>query len=57
MWEYQRLKITGQSPKEVFETLNEIGKNGWEVIQYSEEGVAFSHTKDSTYIIVLKKKT
>jgi hypothetical protein len=57
MWEYQRLKFTGKSPDEVFKTLNVMGKDGWEVIQYTERGVAFSHTKDSTYIIILKKKT
>jgi hypothetical protein len=55
MWEFQRLKITGQPPDQVFDTLNELGKEGWSIIQYEEKDVHFD-PQDSIYIIVLAKK-
>jgi len=55
MWEYKRLRITGQSPDTVFQTLNELGAEKWQVIQYEEEGVTFSKHKDASYLIILKR--
>lgn len=55
MWEFKRLKFTGQSPDQVFQTLNELGAESWQIIQYEENGVAFTHTGDSTYLIILKR--
>ena len=55
MWEHKRIKINGQSPDQVFQTLNELGAEDWQIIQYVEEGVTFSKNKDATYLIILKR--
>jgi len=56
MWEYKRIKQSGQIPEEFFEILNALGKEGWEVIQYEEHGVTFSRNRDSSFLAVLKRK-
>ena len=55
MWEYKRIKQTGQTPDEVFEILSALGKEGWEIIQYEEHNVTFSRNKDASYLIILKR--
>ena len=55
-WEYNRLKLTSKPPKEVFELLNKMGDEGWEVIQYIENNTELGHKKcDSSYLIVSKR--
>ena len=55
MWEYKRIKRTGNEPEEIIQMLNELGQEGWEVIQYEEEGVTFSRNKNASYLIILKR--
>lgn len=56
MWEYKRLTFCCRTPDEIIQILNELGKEGWEVIQYVEEGTAFAcKKKDTSYFMFLKR--
>lgn len=57
MWEYKRLVTCCQTPDKIIQMLNELGKEGWEVIQYVEENTATGHKdSDANYFILLKRQ-
>jgi hypothetical protein len=54
-WEYKRIKQSGYTQEEIIDLLNELGKQGWELIQYEEQGIYFSRNKDSYFLAILKR--
>ena len=54
-WEYKRIKQYGQTQEEIKDLLNEMGKQGWEIIQYEEQGIHFSRNKDSYFLVIFKR--
>ena len=54
-WEFFRFYVNKKTPQEVFEELNKLEKEGWEVIQYNEKCVSFTPTNDTSYTVVLKR--
>ncbi len=50
-FEYKRIRLSNQRSEYLFDELNELGNNGWEIIYYSE------HVKqDVLHVVAVLKR-
>lgn len=56
MWEYNKVNLSYKSSKELIQQLNEYGKDGWEVIHYSERTSDKLGTSNKAIVLMKRLK-
>jgi len=56
-WIYDRLKIEFEKAQELLDKLNELGKDGWEIIHYEEKKPEKFGGKTESIILIKKEKS